>query len=154
MPQLTPIRLNQHQRGDSGIIPWSWTRIDEQGVEHPVSLVGYKVSMTFKNHLYDQSTDDETEDTNGKTTLKGFNNKLFKIDIDCDDSTQMSGIDPAKGEVLFKIPKQATWVEPGKYHWDIVVENKTSKITTTLAKGTMEIVGHATNRLTTDSPEI
>ena len=110
--------------------------------------------MTFKNHLYDQSTDDETEDTNGKTTLKGFNNKLFKIDIDCDDPTQMSGIDPAKGEVLFKIPKQATWVEPGKYHWDIVVENKTSKITTTLAKGTMEIVGHATNRLTTDSPEI
>lgn len=146
MPQLTSIQLNQHQRGDSGIIPWSWTRLDEQGNEHPVSLAGYKVSMTFKNNKYDDSINDET-------VLKGFNNQQFKIDIDCDDPTQMSGIDPAKGEVLFKIPKQATWVEPGKYNWDIVVENKTSKITTTLAKGTMEIVGHTTNRLTTDSPE-
>lgn len=152
------IRLNNNSlgtfmRGDSAIIPWSWKKRSSEGQLTPISLVGYKASMTIKSNNYDLSADDQTPDEMERTTAKGYNNTFFKIDVDCDNPTQMHNIAPAKGEIQFHLPKQATWVEPGKYVVDIVVQNKASKWTTTVFSGTLEIVGHPTNRLTTDGPD-
>lgn len=146
MAKINTIKLDTHPRGDSGIIRWSWVKKEEDGTLTPLSLVGYKVAMTVKQKDWDSSSDDTS-------AVKGYNNTLWKIDIDCDDTEQMHGLDPTEGKVLFEMPKQANWVTPGTYHLDIVVENKSSHRTTTVMLGTIEIQGHPTNRLTTDTPD-
>lgn len=146
MAKLNTIKLDTHPRGDSGVIRWSWVKKESDGTLTPLSLVGYKVAMTVKSSVYDMSADDSTASS-------GYDNALWKIDIDCDNPTDMHGIDPAEGKVLFAMPKQANWITPGTYNIDIVVENKTSHRTTTVMLGTIEIQGHPTNRLTTDTPD-
>ena len=146
MSKLNIIKLTPHPRGDSGILRWSWVKKESDGTTTPLSLVGYKVAMTVKKNQWGTDTVDQG-------SAKGYNNTLWKIDIDCDDPTEMHGIDPANGMVLFEMPKQANWITPGTYYADIVVENKSSHRTTTVMLGTIEIQGHPTNRLTTDIPD-
>ena len=153
MAKVNKVSIGSFMRGDSAVVPWSWKKKGSDGQLTPISLVGYKASMTIKAKDYDQSTDDQTPDEMESTTVKGYNDTFFKIDIDCDNPTQMQNVAPTKGEILFHLPKQATWVEPGSYSVDIVVQNKASKWTTTVFTGTLEIIGHPTNRLTTDSPD-
>lgn len=146
MGKINTLKLDSHPRGDSGVLRWSWVKKESDGTTRSLSLVGYKAALTVKSPVYDDSVDDST-------AASGYNNVLWKIDVDCDDSTQMHGIDPANGMILFAMPKQANWVEPGTYNIDIVVENKASHRTTTVFLGTIEIQGHPTNRLTTDAPD-
>lgn len=146
MGKINTLKLDSHPRGDSGVLRWSWVKKESDGTTRTLSLVGYKAALTVKSPVYDDSVDDST-------AASGYNNVLWKIDVDCDDSTQMHGIDPANGMILFAMPKQANWVEPGTYNIDIVVENKASHRTTTVFLGTIEIQGHPTNRLTTDTPD-
>ena len=146
MGKINTLKLDSHPRGDSGVLRWSWVKKESDGTTRTLSLVGYKAALTVKSPVYDDSVDDST-------AASGYNNVLWKIDVDCDDSAQMHGIDPANGMILFAMPKQANWVEPGTYNIDIVVENKASHRTTTVFLGTIEIQGHPTNRLTTDTPD-
>lgn len=146
MGKINTLKLDSHPRGDSGVLRWSWVKKESDGTTRALSLVGYKAALTVKSPVYDDSTDDST-------AASGYNNVLWKIDVDCDNPTQMHGIDPANGMILFAMPKQANWVEPGTYNIDIVIENKASHRTTTVFLGTIEIQGHPTNRLTTDTPD-
>lgn len=153
MGKLTVVNLDSHPRGDSGILRWSWVKKEADGSLTPLSLVGYKAALTVKAKDWDSSYDDETPDDEMSTTVAGYNGVLWKIDIDCDNQTDMSGIDPTLGQILWKMPKQANWINPGKYFIDIVVENKSSHQTTTVMLGQIEIQGHPTNRLATDIPD-
>ena len=146
MGKINSVKLDSHPRGDSGVLRWSWVKKESDGTTRALSLVGYKAALTVKPVVNDDSVDDST-------AASGYNNVLWKIDVDCDDTTQMHGIDPSNGMILFAMPKQANWVEPGTYNIDIVVENKASHRTTTVFMGTIEIQGHPTNRLTTDTPD-
>lgn len=146
MAKINTIKLDAHPRGDSGILRWSWVKRDSEGNDAPLSLVGYRASLTVKTPVWDSGEDDET-------AASGYNGVLWKIDVDCDDPAQMHGIDPVNGMILFAMPKQANWITPGTYNVDIVVENKSSRRTTTVMIGTIEIQGHPTNRLTTDTPD-
>lgn len=146
MGKINQVKLDSHPRGDSGVLRWSWVKKESDGSTRALSLVGYKVALTVKRALWDEDAADDS-------AVSGYDNALWRIDIDCDDSTQMHGIDPANGMVLFAMPKQANWVEPGTYNIDIVVENKSSHRTTTVFLGTIDIQGHPTNRLTTDIPD-
>ncbi len=146
MGKINSVKLDSHPRGDSGVLRWSWVKKESDGTLRTLSLVGYKAALTVKSPLNDDSVDDST-------AVSGYNNVLWKVDVDCDDATQMHGIDPANGMILFAMPKQANWVEPGTYNIDIVVENKASHRTTTVFIGTIEIQGHPTNRFTTDAPD-
>lgn len=146
MGKINSVKLDSHPRGDSGVLRWSWVKKESDGTTRTLSLAGYKAALTVKSPLNDDSVDDST-------AVSGYNNVLWKVDVDCDDSTQMHGIDPANGMILFAMPKQANWIEPGTYNIDIVVENKASHRTTTVFIGTIEIQGHPTNRLTTDTPD-
>ncbi len=149
MAKLATIKLDSHPRGDSGVIRWSWVKQNDDGSTTPLSLVGYKVAMTIKADQWDNSPDDIAD----STTAEGYNNQLWMITIDCDNPTEMHNIDPSLGQVLFEMPKQANWIDPGVYWMDIVVENKSSHRTTTCVLGQIEIQGHPTNRLTTDTPD-
>lgn len=149
MAKVNKVNIGSFMRGDSAVIPWAWKKRGEDGQLTPLSLRGYKASMTIKSEASDYSVDDEEN----STTPKGYNNTYFKIDVDCDNSVQMHGVSPDKGEVLFHLPKQATWVDPAPYQVDIVVQNKSSRWTTTVFSGQLEIIGHPTNRLTTDAPD-
>ena len=146
MGKLNVVKLDSHPRGDSGVLRWSWVKKNQDGTTSVLSLAGYKVALTVKSPVYDMDTADNS-------AVEGYNSTLWRIDIDCDNSTQMHGIDPAEGMVLFAMPKQANWVTPGTYNIDIVVENKSSHRTTTVFLGQIEIQGHPTNRLTTDTPD-
>lgn len=146
MAKLNVIKLDAHPRGDSGVIRWSWVKQNSDNTTTPLSLVGYKASLTVKAEQFDSDVDDDS-------AVAGYNDTLWRIDVDCDDSTDMHGIDPANGMILFEMPKQANWIEPGTYYMDIVVENKSSHRTTTVMLATLEIQGHPTNRLTTDTPD-
>lgn len=146
MGKLNVVKLDSHPRGDSGVLRWSWVKKNQDGTTSVLSLAGYKVALTVKSPVYDTDTADNS-------AVEGYNSTLWRIDIDCDNSTQMHGIDPAEGMVLFAMPKQANWVTPGTYNIDIVVENKSSHRTTTVFLGQIEIQGHPTNRLTTDTPD-
>lgn len=146
MGKLNIVKLDSHPRGDSGVLRWSWVKKESDGSTRALSLVGYKVALTVKMPLYDEEPLDNE-------AASGYNETLWRIDIDCDNQEEMHGIDPSLGMVLFAMPKQATWVNPGTYNMDIVVENKSSKRTTTVFLGQIEIQGHPTNRLTTDFPD-
>lgn len=143
MGKLNVITLDSHPRGDSGVLRWSWVKKQQNNTTTPLSLVGYKVSLTVKSVQSDSDVDDDT-------AAGGYNDALWRVDIDCDNSTDMHGLDPAEGRVLFPMPKQATWIEPGTYWIDIVVENKASYRATTVFLGKIEVQGHPTNRRTTD----
>lgn len=149
MAKLSTIKIDTHPRGDSGILRWSWVKKQEDGSTTPLSLIGYKVALTVKSQQWDMSADD----IEGASTATGYNDTKWLINIDCDDPTQMHGLNPADGKVMFDFHKQASWVEPGTYWLDIVVENKSSHKTTTVLLGQIEIQGHPTNRLTTDAPD-
>ena len=146
MAKISTVKLGSHPRGDSGILRWSWGKKEGDGTTTPLSLVGYTAAMTVKKPVWDLNVTD-------LTAVEGYDDVLWKIDVDCDDSEQMHGIDPANGMILFEMPKQANWIDPGTYNIDIVVENKYSHRTTTVMVGTIEIQGHPTNRLTTDYPD-
>lgn len=146
MAKLNTVKLEAHPRGDSGVIRWSWVKKNADNTTTPLSLVGYKAALTVKSQLYDDDTEDNS-------AASGYDDTLWRIDIDCDDSEQMHGIDPSLGMILFEMPKQANWIDPGTYNMDIVVENKASHRTTTVLLATLEIQGHPTNRLTTDIPD-
>ena len=113
MGKINTLKLDSHPRGDSGVLRWSWVKKESDGTTRALSLVGYKAALTVKSPVYDDSVDDST-------AASGYNNVLWKIDVDCDNPTQMHGIDPANGMILFAMPKQANWVEPGTYNIDIV----------------------------------
>lgn len=147
MARLSVIKLDSHPRGDSGILRWSWVKKGSDGTTTPLSLVGYVAAMTVKKPQWAK----DAEDT--QATAVGYNNTLWKVDVDCDNPDDMHGIDPTEGMILFEMPKQANWIEPGEYFVDIVVENKSSHRTTTVMLGKIEIQGHPTNRLTTDYPD-
>ena len=149
MAKLQTIKIDTHLRGDSGLLRWSWVKQNADGSTSPLSLAGYKVAMTIK----DKQWDDSPDDIEGAYTAVGYNGVRWMTTIDCDNSVEMHGINPAEGKVLFEMPKQANWVEPGTYWLDIVVENKASHRTTTVLLGQIEIQGHPTNRLTTDIPD-
>lgn len=149
MGKLNTIKIDTHPRGDSGVLRWSWVKKEEDGSLTPLSLAGYKVALTFKTKQWDSSPDD----IDGSDTARGYEGKLWMTTIDCDNSTEMHGLDPAEGKILFEFPKQSNWVDPGTYWMDIVVENKSSHRTTTVFLGQIEIQGHPTNRLTTDTPD-
>lgn len=149
MGKLTSIKIDTHPRGDSGLLRWSWVKQQPDGTTTPLSLVGYKVALTVKSKQWDNAPDD----LEGSDVARGYEGKAWMATIDCDDPTQMHGLDPAEGKVLFDMPKQENWVEPGIYWLDIVVENKASHRTTTVLLGQIEIQGHPTNRLTTDAPD-
>ena len=146
MAKLNPIKLDVHPRGDSGVLRWSWVKKESNGSTSALSLAGYVIAFSVKPNVFDSDKDDDS-------VAKGYNNTLWRTTIDCDDPTQMHGIDPAEGMALIPFPKQANWIAPGTYNFDIVVENKYSHRTTTVALGTIEIQGHPTNRLTTDTPD-
>lgn len=146
MAKLNTIKLDAHPRGDSGVLRWSWKKKEEDGTLRTLSLVGYKAALTVKAQDWDEEADDSS-------AAEGYNGVKWRVDVDCDNSTQMHGIDPREGMILFEMPKQANWIEPGTYNLDIVVENKTSHRTTTVVLGTIDIQGHPTNRLTTDTPD-
>lgn len=146
MAKLNVIKLEAHPRGDSGVIRWSWVKNNSDGTTTVLSLAGYKAALTVKAGQYD---DEATDDS----AVAGYNNTLWRIDVDCDDLDDMHGIDPSNGMILFEMPKQANWIAPGTYYMDIVVENKASHRTTTVFLGQIEIQGHPTNRLTTDTPD-
>lgn len=153
MGKLNTVKLDTLPRGDSGLLRWSWVKREEDGSTRPLSLVGYKAALTVKAKEYDDVPDDSMDEYGTESAVIGYNNTEWKIDVDCDDPTQMHGIDPAEGMILFTMPKQANWIKPGTYFIDIVVENKTSHRTTTVMVGTIDIQGHPTNRLTTDTPD-
>lgn len=146
MAKLNSIKLDVHPRGDSGVLRWSWVKKNDDQTTTPLSLVGYKLAFTVKVPEFDY-------DANDNSAAKGYNDTLWRTDIDCDNPTQMHGIDPTQGMCLIPFPKQANWVTPGTYNFDIVLENKSSHRTTTVALGKIEIQGHPTNRLTTDEPD-
>lgn len=152
MAKLEKLKLGSHPRGDTGVIRWSWKKQTASGTEK-LSLAGYKACLTVKSNEYDLSLDDSSPDEQERTTVSGYNNVMWKVDIDCDNPTDMSNIDPREGQIIFPIHKQAAWLEPGKYNIDIVLENKASRNTTTVMFGEIEIQGHPTNRLTTDGPD-
>lgn len=146
MAQLTELNLNTFVRGDSSVLRWSWVKQEAGGGTTPLSLVGYKVALTVKTSQYDSSVDDST-------AVQGSDNVLFKIDVDCDNPEDMHGIDPTLGQIVFPLSKKATWIAPGTYYIDIVVENKSSHRTQTVMYGKLNIQGHPTNRLTTDETD-
>lgn len=149
MAKLTTIKIDTHPRGDSGMLRWSIVRQQADGSTVPLSLVGYKVAMTIKTKQWDSSADD----IEGSDTAVGYNDQRWMTTIDCDNPSEMHGLNPADGKILFDMPKQANWVDPGTYWMDIVIENKASHRTTTVFLGQIEIQGHPTNRLTTDTPD-
>ena len=147
MAKLNTIKLEAHPRGDSGVIRWSWVKKGESGDLTPLSLVGYQAALTVKQQLYDMDEDDER-------AAKGNDDVLFRITVDCDNPEEMHSIDPTLGQIMFEIPKKATWLIPGTYYMDIVVENKASHKTTTVMLATLEIQGHPTNRFTSDTADV
>ena len=153
MGKLNVINLDSHPRGDSGVLWWSWKKREEDGTLTTLSLAGYKAALTLKAKQYDKSVDDITPDETNSSAVKGFDETAWVINVDCDNPDDMHGIDPSEGMILFEMPKQANWIEPGKYYIDIVVTNKSSHRTTTVMLGQIEIQGHPTNRLTTDIPD-
>lgn len=153
MGKLNIIKIDTHPRGDSGILRWGWVKKNADGTTTPLSLKGYKVAMTVKARQWDKVPDDNKDGTMESDTLRGYNNQMWWQTIDCDDPSQMHGLDPAEGKVIFEFPKQANWVDPGTYYIDIVVENKASHRTTTVMLGQIEVQGHPTNRFTTDIPD-
>lgn len=146
MSQLTELNLNTFVRGDSSVLRWSWVRKNSDGTTTPLSLVGYKVALTVKNNNFDM---DEKDDT----AVTGESGILFRMDVDCDNAEDMHGLDPKAGEIAFPISKKALWITPGSYYLDIVVENKASHRTTTVALGKFSVQGHPTNRLSTDEAD-
>lgn len=149
----TKVSIGSFIRGDSAVIPWSWKKKSQTGELSAVSLAGYKAALTVKNSNYDKSVDDINPQDGIGGAVKGYNETILKVDIDCDNPAEMSNIDPTTGEIHFHLPKQAMWLDEGDYNVDIVVENKASKWTTTVFIGTLSIIGHPTNRLTTDAPD-
>ena len=87
MGKINTLKLDSHPRGDSGVLRWSWVKKESDGTTRALSLVGYKAALTVKSPVYDDSVDDST-------AASGYNNVLWKIDVDCDNPTQMHGIDP------------------------------------------------------------
>lgn len=146
MGKLNVVTLDMHPRGDSGVLRWSWVKKESDGTTRALSLAGYKLALTVKAPQHDL---DELDDS----AVMGYNDALWRVDIDCDNPTDMHGINPTSGQAIFPMPKQATWIEPGTYYIDIVAENKSSHRTTTVFLGKIEIQGHPTNRLTTDQSD-
>lgn len=151
MAKINTITIDTYQRGDSCVLPWSLQYADEEGVVHAKSLVGCRVALTISATDYTHSVNDITRDAQGRGSAIGYNETFAVVNVDCDDPTQMHGLDPAGGKVLFDLHKQMMWLEPGTYFGDIVVENKTNKRAHTYAIFKLEIQGHSTNRLTTDA---
>ena len=154
MAKINVITIDTYQRGDSAVLPWTLQYVDADGQTHPKNLAGYKAALTISPTEYSQIDNDEGNGTSGAAI--GYssvpeNTTYAKVDVDCDDSTQMHGISPSQGKILFDLHKQMMWLEPGSYWIDIVLENKVNKRTHTYAIGKIEIQGHPTNRLTTDA---
>lgn len=144
MVKLAETNAGTLVRGDSSVWRWTWKRQMTDGSLQTLSLKGYKVAFTVKSAIYDAIEDDST-------AASGHMQVLFRQDIDCDNPADMHNIDPDEGYVLLSIPKKSTWVAPGQYYYDIVVENKASHRTQTVFYGKLEIQGHPTNRFTTDN---
>lgn len=150
MGKINTITIDTYQRGDSAVLPWHLQYADAQGNVHSKNLTGYRAALTISSSEYTTSPDDVTV-TGGKSAAKGYNDTYAVVNVDCDNSTQMHGISPTEGKILFDLHKQMMWLTPGAYWIDIVLENKTNKRTHTYAIGKIEIQGHPTNRLTTDA---
>ena len=82
MGKINTLKLDSHPRGVSGVLRWSWVKKESDGTTRALSLVGYKAALTVKSPVYDDSTDDST-------AASGYNNVLWKIDVDCDKLTTL-----------------------------------------------------------------
>lgn len=147
MAKINTITIDTYQRGDSAVLPWYLKYVDSQGQQQPKNLAGYKAALTISKSEYSM----DTTDVSGGGAAIGYNNTFAVVNVDCDNPSQMHGISPAQGKILFDLHKQMMWLEPGTYWIDIVLENKTNKRTHTYAIGKIELQGHPTNRLTTDA---
>lgn len=153
MPKLNVFKWDNLIRGDSAGVAWKVSYRDSSGDLHPKSLVGYTAALTLKPTEYDNSVTDVISDEKGRKAAEGFEGQLAICNVDCDVPEEMHYIDPAEGRILFDLHKQAMWLNPGTYYMDIVLENKSSHRTHTYVMAKVEVQGHPTNRLTTDTPD-
>lgn len=147
MANVQSVNLGTFMRGDSAVLDWSLQKQNEDGTTSPMSLKGYQLACTVKASEYDSTTDDST-------AVQGANKKIWKVDIDCDDTTQNGGFQPEEGKCRIPLSKNSTWTNPMKLYVDIVLEDKVTHITQTMMNGTLTVQGHPTNRLSTDNEDI
>lgn len=153
MAKITAINIDTFQRGDSNVLPWTLQRQDSEGNLSPFNLTGYKAALTISKAEFSDSYNDVDLDTSGRGAARGYGGQSAVVDVDCDSTADMHGIDPSEGKILFDLHKQNMWIAPGDYYLDVVLENKTTKRTHTYVIGKISIQGHPTNRLTTDAPD-
>lgn len=151
MAKINVITIDTYQRGDSAVLPWTLQYADAEGEIHPKNLTGFRAALTISASEYTHSVDDVTPDDRGRAAAVGYNDTKAVVNVDCDNSIDMHGLDPANGKILFDLHKQMMWLEPGEYWISITIENKINKRTHTYAIGKIAIQGHPTNRLTTDA---
>ena len=159
------------------------------GKNAPYDLSGNILLLTAKKESHDGL--EETRNKKPTTYWKqlrdvsaenGMDDAIFRITIDCDNKTAgeiaplwvnegagfievfhgMYGADPTLGEATFRIPKKATFVDPGSYYFDIRIMKKQSQQIGYQAEnpvylqafGYLDIYGTPTNRSTAFNPFI
>ena len=159
------------------------------GKNSPYDLSNSVLMLTAKKESYDGSEKIRTtkpttywKQLRDVSAANGMDDSIFRITIDCDDKTAgeisplwvnegagfievfhgMYGADPTLGEAVFRIPKQATFVDPGSYYFDIRIMKKQNQQigyqaenpTYLLAFGYLDVYGTPTNRGTVFNPFI
>lgn len=137
--------------------------------------------LKAKQKAYDPEAEDDDKALykamlQDKTAAEGLEDAVFRITVDCDDPTTgaipplwvsesdgwgekevfhgMYGDDPKEGKMIFRIPKTCTFVDPGKYNFDIRIIFKQERTIGDISEnpsylltyGTFEIYGTPTNR--------
>lgn len=171
-----PFRLTKQNRHSGLVIPYNLTGA--------ILMLTVKSDL-YDGTTTDKHKTDKIEDVvaynkmlRDDTSVEGLGDFVFRVTIDCDDMTTgeiaplwvtskdwgakevfhgMYGEDARNGEVVFRIPKQMTFVDPGTYNFDIRImfkqERRIGAIQENpaylLCQGTFDIYGTPNNRSTT-----
>ena len=182
-PVIEPITYDAVARGTSFTLPFYLSRQNRlTGNITPYNLQGSILFLTVKDKEFDGDSTEKGKTNKDKyremlrdeTSVEGLDDFVFRVTVDCDNPTQgnippawangangtkevfhgMYGEDPKDGMCVFRIPKRMTFVDPGKYYFDIRIMHKAERTigslkenpTYILARGSFEIYGTPTNR--------
>lgn len=182
-PVIEPIMYDAVARGTSFTLPFYLSRQNRlTGNITPYNLQGSILFLTVKDKEFDGDSTEKGKTNKDKyremlrdeTSVEGLDDFVFRVTVDCDNPTQgnippawangangtkevfhgMYGEDPKDGMCVFRIPKRMTFVDPGKYYFDIRIMHKAERTigslkenpTYILARGSFDIYGTPTNR--------
>lgn len=182
-PSIEAIKYDSVARGTSLTVPFYLSRQNRlTGNITPYNLQGSILFLTVKDKEFDGDSTEKSKTNKDKyremlrdeSSVEGLDDFVFRVTVDCDNPTQgnippawangangtkevfhgMYGADPKDGMCVFRIPKRMTFVDPGKYYFDIRIMHKAERTigslkenpTYILARGSFEIYGTPTNR--------